>query len=132
MVHGAVLPEHVYVADQPLAFLADVIGVAGQFAAAPQSVTAERLHVDKAAHQLGRSAEVPIELIPPGGDLFVERGSETFSGNGPEIDQRRVVPVRRGGHTFIVTLARLSGSQSPPGAEFQRNRDGPEAAKAIG
>ena len=55
----------------PFVFLAHVVGVSDRLAAREQGEAVERVHLDEAAHQLGRSVEVPVELLPPEGGFLL-------------------------------------------------------------
>jgi len=86
------------VADQPLVLLAHVVRVADRLIAHQQSEPVERVDLDEAAHQFGRSAEVPVELLPPGDDFLGQHRRQFERPNLPEICQGRNPSLGRGGH----------------------------------
>jgi hypothetical protein len=53
--------QNIQISDQPLAFLADIIGVADDAAPVVQGVTVERLHLYEALDQLGGGPQIPVE-----------------------------------------------------------------------
>ncbi len=62
------------------------IEVAGDPAVDHQHAPAQGVHADEAARQLGRFGEVPLEVVVPGGDFFLQHRVQIRGRDEPQID----------------------------------------------
>lgn len=82
------------------------IEVTGDPAVDHQHAPGEGMHADEAARQLGRFGEIPLELVVPGGDFFLQHGVQIRGRDEPQIDDLipglRVQAGCHGGRLLIV------------------------------
>ncbi len=58
--------------------------------------------LDKAPHQLGRRAKIPVETCAPRVGFLVKKAGQIFGGNTPQFDDRIDLAVGQRGHSLIL------------------------------
>jgi len=113
ILRSPVIAHHVQIADEPLALFTHVVRVSDRARTMHQREAVQRLHMDEAAHQVGRRAEVPIELRAPRRGFFVQDRSQMFHRDTAQLDHGVGSRVRERGHSLILPAAGQGGAFQP-------------------
>jgi len=71
--------------------LEHIIGVTDGLASVDQGKSIQRAQIDKAAHQVARLTEIPVQLVAPGVDLLIQQGSQIFGAQVAQVYKARAL-----------------------------------------